>query len=115
MLKSIPGVARASDRSRELYASAIMLMRITKITRRLRDCTERVLDIFFERFFVFVLYAATLHDVSSLEPTPVRIKIYAGLPGGTSSLHNHAVNERERANHAKKESVEKNLWRYVLG
>jgi len=64
------------DRSRELYAPAIMLMRITKITRRTRPCcTDRALDIFFEHFFISLspspplclLYApfSTLRDVSS--------------------------------------------------
>jgi hypothetical protein len=82
--RSIPAAALSplpGDRSRELYAPAIMLMRITKITRRTRPCcTDRALDTFFEHFFhlplslslslslfLCLLYAAfsTLRDVSS--------------------------------------------------
>ena len=63
----------------------------------------RVLDIFSEHFFFSLLYAPPF-TTSRLGPAPARIKIYADLRTDMSSLHNHAVNECEGANHAKKES-----------
>jgi len=54
----------SGDRSCELYASAIMLMWITKITRRLR-AAQSVRWIYFRALFCLSLLCTTLHDVSS--------------------------------------------------
>lgn len=53
------------DRSRELYAAAIMLMRITKITRRVSVPHGACAGYIFRAFFRLSSLCTTLHDVSS--------------------------------------------------
>lgn len=85
-----------------------MLIRITKVTH---NCVPRraCAGYIFRALFLFSLLYTQPSTKSRLGDVHKNMRTFEPA-GGMSSLHNHAVNERERANHAKKESEEKKIY-----